>query len=86
MIIVRIAMITKKSRGRMNLAEKRAILFFWSDELLELNCDYAGKILVFYREKSLNKCGKKFPFLPSSSCYEYPLSYLSPVRELIFMT
>ena len=63
-----VAMIARKSRGRMSLPEKRAILFKWSDELLELNCDSEGKIQVFYRAKYFNKCGKKFPCLSYSSC------------------
>ena len=35
------AMTARNIRGRMSLTEKRAILFLWSDELLELNCDSA---------------------------------------------
>ena len=61
------AMIPRKIRGRMSLMETKAILYLWSDELLELNCDSEGKIQVFYRAKYFNKCGKKFPCLSYSS-------------------
>ena len=53
------AMTARKIRGRMSLTETKAIFFLWSDELLELNCDFAWKIHAFYRAKLNHKCGKK---------------------------